>query len=210
MIAIGGGGRKGGGSLDALASGRELVTASQLLSSAEGREPAPAPPARQPSPLVSVVIPALNEQACIAGAIGSVAMQQYPADRLECVVAEVVLDLARRWEASPRPTPRLSLVREPQRGVGPAKNRGAAAAGGEVLVFLDADSTLGADGGSGRRRGLGRRRPRRQHCGPGRLRGLLGAGLLPRPGVRQADLRDPWPDVLPGPPTVSASPRTWT
>ena len=70
-------------------------------------------------------------------------MQQYPADRLECVVAEVVLELARRWESSPGPTPRLSLVREPQRGVGPAKNRGAAAAGGEVLVFLDADSTLG-------------------------------------------------------------------
>ncbi len=102
MIAIGGGGRKGGGSLDAL-----------------------------------------NEQVCIAGAIGSVAMQQYPADRLECVVVEVVLELARRWESSPPPTPRLSLVREPQRGVGPAKNRGAAAAGGEVLVFLDADSTLG-------------------------------------------------------------------
>ena len=93
MIAIGGGGRKGGGSLDAL-----------------------------------------NEQVCIAGAIGSVAMQQYPADRLECVVAEVVLELARRWESSPGPTPRLSLVREPQRGVGPAKNRGAAAAGGEVLA----------------------------------------------------------------------------
>ena len=69
-------------------------------------------------------------------------MQQYPADRLECVLAEVVLELARRWESSPGPTPRLSLVREPQRGVGPAKNRGAAAADGEVLVFLDADSTL--------------------------------------------------------------------
>lgn len=135
--------------LEALAVGREIVTAAQLLAGAEIQEPAPRP--RRPSPLVSVVIPALNEEACIARAIESVGSQQYPPDRLECLVvdndsgdatAETVLDLARRWESSPETTPRLSLVREPRRGVGPAKNRGAAAAGGEVLVFLDADSTL--------------------------------------------------------------------
>ena len=51
--------------------------------------------------------------------------------------------MARSWEAAPGRTPRLSLVHEPQRGAATAKNRGAAQARGDVLVFLDADSTLG-------------------------------------------------------------------
>ncbi len=135
-----------------LAAERELVTAGKLFSIAYGQEHSLPRTRRDPLPLVSVVIPALNEQACIARAIESVGRQQYPADRLECVVvdndsrdatADVVSGLARSWEAAPGRTPRLSLVHEPQRGAARAKNRGAEQARGDVLVFLDADSTLG-------------------------------------------------------------------
>ena len=135
-----------------LAAERELVTAGQLFSIANGRPHSLPRTGRDPLPLVSVVIPALNEQACIARAIESVAGQQYPSDRLECVVvdndsrdatADVVSGLARSWEAAPGRRPCLSLVHEPQRGAATAKNRGAAQARGDVLVFLDADSTLG-------------------------------------------------------------------
>ena len=105
-----------------LAAQRELVTAGQLFSIANCQPHSLPRPQGDPLPLVSVVIPALNEQACIARAIESVAGQQYPSDRLECVVvdndsrdatAEVVSDVARSWEAGPGRTPCLSLVHEP-------------------------------------------------------------------------------------------------
>ncbi len=137
--------------LGELSARRELVTAGELFSTATGRPASLLPTRRDPLPLVSVVVPALNEQAGIARAIESVAGQQYPPDRLECVVvdndsrdatAEVVSDLGRSWESEAGTTPRLSLVRETERGAARAKNRGASEAQGDVLVFLDADSTL--------------------------------------------------------------------
>ena len=146
--------------LTALAAQRELVTASQLVSlrqQEQASRPLPlsgAKPslAEQTLPLVSVIVPALNEQSYIAQALRSVAQQRYPLDRVECVVvdngsrdatAAVVQDVARRWTAAPGAMPQVQLTREPRRGPARAKNRGAAVARGDVLVFLDADSTLG-------------------------------------------------------------------
>ena len=145
--------------LTTLAAQREVVTASQLVSLRQqertSRPPLPSgttPPAEQPLPLVSVIVPALNEQSYIAQALRSVAQQHYPLDRVECVVvdngsrdatAAVVQDVARRWTAAPNTMPRVQLTREPRRGTARAKNRGAAVARGDVLIFLDADSTLG-------------------------------------------------------------------
>ena len=146
--------------LTALAAQREVVTASQLVSLRQqertarplllsGAKP---PAAEQPLPLVSVIVPALNEQSYIAQALRSVARQRYPLDRVECVVvdngsrddtAAVVQEVARRWDAAPGTMPQVQLTEEPRRGTARAKNRGAAVARGDVLVFLDADSTLG-------------------------------------------------------------------
>jgi glycosyltransferase involved in cell wall biosynthesis len=47
--------------------------------------------------------------------------------------------------AAQHPDLRLSLLHEPQPGVSRAKNRGAAAAQGTWLIFLDADSRMAAD-----------------------------------------------------------------
>ena len=145
--------------LTALAAQREVVTASQLVSLRQqeraSRPPSRSgatPPAERPLPLISVIVPALNEQSYIAQALGSVARQRYPLDRVECVVvdngsrdatAAVVQEVARRWTAGPGAMPRVQLTQEPRRGTARAKNRGAAVARGDVLVFLDADSTLG-------------------------------------------------------------------
>ncbi|MDW8060178.1 MAG: glycosyltransferase [Thermomicrobium sp.] len=95
---------------------------------------------------VSVVIPARNEETYVGRALRSVAAQAWPLERLEAIVvdngstdatAAVVATLA------PRLAPlRVVLLREPRPGRGRAKNRGAAAARGDLLLFLDADSAM--------------------------------------------------------------------
>ena len=102
-----------------------------------------------PSPgdgLVSVVIPARNEEEYIEAALASVAGQRYPLEGLECVVvdnastdrtSEVATAFAER-----HPKLRVSVVSESTVGVAAAKNRGASAARGRLLIFLDADSRM--------------------------------------------------------------------
>ncbi len=97
-----------------------------------------------PEVRVSFVIPARNEAGYVARALASVASQDWPCEELEAVVvnngssdgtAEVVRSFAAR-----HPELRCRLESEPQRGRARAKNRGARAAAGAYLVFLDADS----------------------------------------------------------------------
>jgi len=102
------------------------------------------------TPFLSIIIPARNEERYVEAAIASVAGQSYPADRLECLVVDngsgdrtvgVGEEFARRLadEGSALKV-RVECEREP--GVGRAKNRGAGAAQGDVLIFLDADSRM--------------------------------------------------------------------
>ena len=83
---------------------------------------------------ISVVIPTLNEAATIAGTLGALAGQG---------IDEVIVVDA----SSPDGTAELArskgaLVLESPRGRGVQQNRGAAAASGDVLVFLHADCRL--------------------------------------------------------------------
>jgi glycosyltransferase involved in cell wall biosynthesis len=98
---------------------------------------------------LSVIIPARNEESYVARAIESVANQNYALDALECVVvnngsadatADVAADVGRA-----RPELAVRIATEPVAGVGRAKNRGAAVAQGEVLIFMDADSWMDRD-----------------------------------------------------------------
>ncbi|HET9017192.1 MAG TPA: glycosyltransferase [Thermomicrobiaceae bacterium] len=104
----------------------------------------------EPSPpRVSVVIPARNEEEWIAAALASVAAQTLPA----CAVEAVVVDngscdgtaAAVRAFGAAHPSLRLRVVSEPDPGVARARNRGARAAGGRLLLFLDADSRMAPD-----------------------------------------------------------------
>lgn len=98
---------------------------------------------------ISVVIPARNEEEYVRVALQSVIEQRYRADLLECIVADngstdgtasAVREFANR-----HPGHRIVLASEPIPGVGRAKNRGAQAATGDILVFLDADSRMAPD-----------------------------------------------------------------
>jgi glycosyltransferase involved in cell wall biosynthesis len=100
-------------------------------------------------PRVNVVIPARNEEGYIAAALASVAAQAYPMERLDCVVVDngstdqTAAAIQRFCEAGAGLS--LTTVYEPVVGVAVAKNRGAELARGDILVFLDADSTMAPD-----------------------------------------------------------------
>ena len=103
-----------------------------------------------PSPVVSVIIPARNEEDYIRIAIGSAIHQTY-AGSVECVVvdngsSDGTTSIA---EAVPSSAERqIIVVQEPSLGVGRAKNTGAIKASGAILIFLDADSTMALDLGA--------------------------------------------------------------
>jgi len=98
---------------------------------------------------VSVVIPAYDEEDFVRVALDSVASQTLPASQLEVIVVangctdrtpEVVCAFA-----AEAPGLAVRLIEEPQSGVSRAKNTGAEAARGEVVIFLDADSRMAPD-----------------------------------------------------------------
>lgn len=95
---------------------------------------------------VSVVIPARDEEAYVATALASVAGQTFPLRDLEAIVvvngtadrtALVVREMAARFLEL-----QVRLIEDPRPGVSRAKNLGARAAEGGLLVFLDADSRM--------------------------------------------------------------------
>lgn len=93
-----------------------------------------------PAPLVSVIVPMLNERHFIGPCVEGFLDQNYPADRLEILVIdggstdgsrEVVDDLSVE-------DPRVRLVDNPRRVAAAAANIGIAEARGEILCFLSA------------------------------------------------------------------------
>jgi glycosyltransferase involved in cell wall biosynthesis len=97
-------------------------------------------------PVVSVIIPARNEEAHLAGALASVLEQCCPLEQIEAIVVDNASSdgTAAAASAFARSHPDLQVVVtcEPKPGVARAKNRGARAAAGEILLFLDADSRM--------------------------------------------------------------------
>jgi rSAM/selenodomain-associated transferase 2 len=99
-------------------------------------------PRRHRTPLLSVVIPTLDEEEALAATIRSV---RATAPGSEIVVADggsrdATLDVARS-------VPGVRTMEAP-RGRGPQMNAGAAVAIGEVLLFLHADTHLPPDAGA--------------------------------------------------------------
>jgi glycosyltransferase involved in cell wall biosynthesis len=91
---------------------------------------------------VSVVIPCYNQARFLGEAIQSVLWQGY--DDLEIVVVDDGSNDCTEEVASgyAREDPRVRLIRQENRGLAAARNRGLAEAGGEYVVFLDSDDRL--------------------------------------------------------------------
>lgn len=87
-----------------------------------------------PHPTISVIIPVFNGQATLAGCLAALRQQTQPPDEIIVVddgSTDGSGDLAARFGAT--------VLRQPQAGPAAARNRGAQAATGALLLFTDAD-----------------------------------------------------------------------
>ncbi len=96
---------------------------------------------------ISVVVVAYNEEKNIGACLDSLALLDYPLDRLEIVVvdndsADRTRDIVREFMAR---LPRIRLVVNPVRGIGASRNVGLREARHDFLAFTDADCTAPPD-----------------------------------------------------------------
>ncbi|EJN60001.1 glycosyltransferase [Halogranum rubrum] len=94
------------------------------------------------TPFVSVLIPAYNESSYIGNCIQSVLASDYPTDRLEVIVVDDGSTDDTYTEAASHRNERVSVFTRANGGKHAALNFGLSCARGEVLVGVDADSTL--------------------------------------------------------------------
>lgn len=99
-----------------------------------------APPAAEP-PTFSVVIPCYNEEAHVAAKVANLRAADYPGERVEIIVVSDGSNDGTEAAASSLPGVRLEAWPE-RRGKPAALNAGICAAGGEVVVFTDANALL--------------------------------------------------------------------
>ncbi len=92
---------------------------------------------------VSVILPVYNRAAYVAEAIESVLAQTLPADQLIVVDDGSTDDSVAVVERFARPG--LHVVRQENRGIGAARNRGLGVATGELIAFIDSDDVWERD-----------------------------------------------------------------
>lgn len=98
-------------------------------------------------PTVSVVLPVRNEAAYIGRSLGAVLAQDYPADRMEIIVADGAstdgtVEIVRRAMAD---VPTLRLVENPAQIVATGLNRAIAQSHGQIVVRVDGHCEIAAD-----------------------------------------------------------------
>ena len=89
--------------------------------------------------LISVVIPAYNEEQYLHRCLAALARQTYPAGRFEVIVVDngstdATAEIARRYG--------VRVVTEPRKGVAHARQAGFAAARGAIIASTDADTVV--------------------------------------------------------------------
>ena len=90
-----------------------------------------------PTPLVSVVVPVYNRAAYVGEAIESALAQTLPVHELIVVddgSSDASVEVVERYAR-----PELRVLHQAHAGIGAARNRGLAAATGELIAFLDSD-----------------------------------------------------------------------
>lgn len=96
---------------------------------------------------VSVVVPTYHRPDALRKTLEALTEVDYPADSLEIVVVDDGADdtsraVVQEFEAE---APPVTYISQDHAGVAAARNRGAAAASGELLIFLDDDMIVGKD-----------------------------------------------------------------
>ncbi len=92
---------------------------------------------------ISVIVPHLNQPRALAQCLAALAGQTGAFELAEVIVVDNGSKLLPQRLCDGFPKTRL--LTEPTPGPGPARNTGAAAAGGAILAFVDADCIAGAD-----------------------------------------------------------------
>jgi GT2 family glycosyltransferase len=96
-----------------------------------------------PEPTVSVIVPTYERGAVLGTTLAALCALDYPSDLFEVIVVDD--GSADATPAVARSFPRVRYVRQPNRGVAAARNRGAQLARGEVLLFVDDDIVVPPD-----------------------------------------------------------------
>ncbi len=89
-----------------------------------------------PPPCVSVIVPAYNAHATLPLCLAALAQQDYPPDRTEIIVVD---DGSQDDTAAIARAAGVRVISQPNAGPAAARNAGAAASRGELLLFTDAD-----------------------------------------------------------------------
>jgi len=110
---------------------------SEKINLKEPTSPPAAPETGQRAPTISVIIPAHNEEGYLDRTLKALARQTYPKYEI-IVVANGCTD--RTEEVAAHRCDRLIVLS--QKSLGVARNLGARLASGDLLLFLDADTTL--------------------------------------------------------------------
>jgi glycosyltransferase involved in cell wall biosynthesis len=97
------------------------------------------------TPTVSVIIAAHDEAASIGPRVDNLLALDYPADRLEVVIASDGSTDATVDEVRRRADPRVRVLDLPRTGKATALNTAVAASTGEILVFSDANTAYAPD-----------------------------------------------------------------
>jgi GT2 family glycosyltransferase len=92
---------------------------------------------RSLNPMISVIIPHLNQPDCLEACLHSLEVQTLKRSNFEVIVVDN--GSSRGPEAQISRYRGVRLLREPEPGPGPARNCGAKAATGDILCFIDAD-----------------------------------------------------------------------
>lgn len=86
-------------------------------------------------PTVSVIIPVYNAAVYLPQALDSVLAQNYPVSQIIVIddgTEDGMAEVARQY-------PRVTVLRQPHRGAGAARNLGLSVADGEIIAYIDAD-----------------------------------------------------------------------
>lgn len=89
----------------------------------------------------SVIIATYNRKDLLAACLSCLDRQDYPSGRFEVIVVDDgstdgSVEMVERWQSPYR----LRCIPADHQGPGPARNRGVAEAGGDIVIFLDSDA----------------------------------------------------------------------